>query len=41
MQRPHPLPNCPPGLEYLSQVDKLLVQKKIDLLEGILLTSFI
>jgi hypothetical protein len=34
MIRPAPMPNCPPGLEYLSQIDKLLVNQKVDLLEG-------
>ena len=34
MQKPNSLPGCPPGLEYLSQVDKLLIQQKVDLLEG-------
>lgn len=31
-QRPH---NCPPGLEYLTTVDRLLVKQKVELLEGI------
>lgn len=26
--------NCPRGLEYLSQVDQLLVKQKIEVLEG-------
>ena len=26
--------NCPPGLEYLTQVDQLLVQQQVELLEG-------
>lgn len=26
-------PNCPPGLEYLSTVDQLLVKQKVELLE--------
>uniref|UniRef100_A0A6M2DSW2 Phospholipid scramblase n=1 Tax=Xenopsylla cheopis TaxID=163159 RepID=A0A6M2DSW2_XENCH len=34
-QRPH---NCPPGLEYLTTVDRLLVKQKVELLE--VLTSF-
>lgn len=31
LQRPK---NCPPGLEYLSAIDKLLVHQKVDLVEG-------
>lgn len=27
--------NCPPGLEYLQQVDQLLVQQKVEILEAI------
>jgi hypothetical protein len=27
-------PNCPRGLEYLAHVDQLLVQQKVELLEG-------
>ncbi|XP_026470344.1 phospholipid scramblase 1 isoform X2 [Ctenocephalides felis] len=34
-QRP---PNCPPGLEYLTTVDKLLVKQKVEILE--VLTTF-
>ncbi|XP_072474332.1 phospholipid scramblase 4-like isoform X2 [Notamacropus eugenii] len=33
-----PLPNCPPGLEYLSQLDKILVHQQIEILE--LITQF-
>ena len=29
---------CPPGLEYLSAIDQVLVQQQIELLEGIPLT---
>lgn len=35
MAMPHaPPPNCPPGLEYLSQIDQLLVKQKTEILEG-------
>lgn len=33
MQRPS-VPGCPPGLEYLTQVDQLLVHQAVELLEG-------
>lgn len=35
MQKPNRLPGCPPGLEYLSQIDKITVQQKVDFLEGV------
>ena len=28
------VPGCPPGLEYLTQVDQLLVHQAVELLEG-------
>jgi len=34
MQRPQGVPGCPPGLEYLCQVDQLLVKQQVELLEG-------
>ena len=34
MAKPPPIPGCPPGLEYLTLIDKILVQQKVDLLEG-------
>ena len=34
MQRPAPIPGCPTGLEYLTQLDRILVQQQIDILEG-------
>ncbi len=27
-------PNCPPGLEYLSLLDQLLIKQKVELLEA-------
>lgn len=27
-------PNCPPGLEYLTTIDQLLVEQKVRLMEG-------
>ena len=27
--------NCPPGLEYLTQIDQMLVQQQVELLEGL------
>ncbi|XP_068960809.1 phospholipid scramblase 4 isoform X2 [Petaurus breviceps papuanus] len=38
MPGPPPLPNCPPGLEYLSQLDKILVHQQVEILE--LMTRF-
>ncbi|XP_043926049.1 phospholipid scramblase 2-like [Protopterus annectens] len=38
MPLPPPSPDCPPGLEYLSQIDQLLVHQQIELLE--ILTGF-
>jgi hypothetical protein len=35
MNRSNALPGCPPGLEYLTQIDKIFVQQKIDYIEGI------
>ncbi|XP_061196529.1 phospholipid scramblase 2-like [Saccostrea echinata] len=31
--RPEPIPGCPPGLEYLTTVDQLLVKQQTELLE--------
>ncbi|XP_013384452.1 phospholipid scramblase 2 isoform X1 [Lingula anatina] len=34
MVRPQGIPGCPPGLEYLTQVDQLLVHQQVELLEA-------
>jgi len=34
MQAPQGSENCPPGLEYLTQVDQLLIKQQVELLEG-------
>lgn len=34
MNAPQGIPNCPPGLEYLTSVDQLLVHQKVELLEA-------
>ena len=34
MPAPEGPPGCPPGLEYLTQVDQLLVNQQIELLES-------
>ena len=34
MPRPQGIAGCPPGLEYLTQIDQLLVQQKVELMEG-------
>lgn len=36
MQAPAVIPNCPPGLEYLTQIDQLLIKQQVELLEGML-----
>lgn len=38
MQAPGAIPGCPPGLEYLAQIDQLIVKQQIELLEA--LTGF-
>lgn len=34
MQAPQAPPDCPPGLEYLSMIDQLLVHQQVELLEA-------
>lgn len=36
MPCPQAPPNCPPGLEYLSQVDQLLIQQKVEVIEALI-----
>ncbi|XP_017689312.1 PREDICTED: phospholipid scramblase 1 [Lepidothrix coronata] len=38
MPIPPSIPNCPPGLEYLTQIDQILIHQQIELLE--ILTGF-
>lgn len=35
--KPEPIAGVPPGLEYLTMVDQLLVKQQIELLEGMLI----
>ncbi|KXJ24994.1 phospholipid scramblase 2 [Exaiptasia diaphana] len=34
MPAPQPPPDCPPGLEYLTQINQLLIQQQVELLEA-------
>lgn len=34
MNIPHGIPNCPPGLEFLTSIDSLFVKQKVELLEA-------
>ncbi|KAG8445324.1 hypothetical protein GDO86_010203 [Hymenochirus boettgeri] len=38
MPTPPTIPNCPPGLEYLTQIDQILIHQQVELLE--VLTGF-
>jgi hypothetical protein len=38
MNRPNPIPGCPPGLEFLMTLDEIQVQQLPSLLEGILVS---
>lgn len=38
MAIPTAIPNCPSGLEYLTVIDQLLIQQKVEVLE--LFTGF-
>lgn len=29
-----PIPNCPKGLEYLTQLDQVLIKQEVHLMEG-------
>ncbi|XP_059820663.1 phospholipid scramblase 2-like isoform X1 [Hypanus sabinus] len=35
MQAPTPIPNCPPGLEYLTLIDQILVHQVTELIEAL------
>lgn len=37
----YPNPAIPPGLEYLTMIDQLLVKQKVELLEGIIKLNLI
>ena len=34
MNKPTGIPNCPPGLEYLAQLDGLKVEQLVNFIEG-------
>ena len=35
MNRPNLIPNCPPGLEYLTMIDTLRCEQLVDFIEGL------
>ncbi|XP_078258934.1 phospholipid scramblase 1-like isoform X2 [Rhinoraja longicauda] len=35
MQAPAPIPNCPPGLEYLTMIDQIFVHQLIEFIEAL------
>ena len=35
MSKPNMIQGCPPGLEYLSQINKILVRQQMNVLEGL------
>jgi len=35
MASPGSIPGCPPGLEYLTQLDQVLMHQQVELFEGI------
>ena len=36
-----PPTGCPPGLEYLTAIDQLIVKQQIELLEGMQLKTYV
>lgn len=34
MQKPHPVPGCPPGLDYLLPISKIHAEQLVSLTEG-------